>query len=143
MKRLQIAGAVVLVLTTIVLLFSTSRLPRREFELPDGSALRVEKVSFGKQESFKPPQDSFEKLKAFAKAHLPKALAVRIRNPAKRGTQNWNYVATNHPMADALNIWVTRRKAVTGDFDAVNAQHAELVDEHGCVLWMTIGGGEM
>ena len=110
-----------------------------EYKLPDGSVLRVEKVSIGKRESFKIGGPM-----RVAKGRVTDWLAKRWPSrytASSRTTRSWNNNVPVHTNTDALNIWLTRRDAATGKYLDVGYQTAQLTDEHGCIFMATRAGG--
>jgi hypothetical protein len=115
--------------------------PSRNHRLPDGSVLRVERVSFGKRDpTFVPRINVLEDIKAKVASFLPKTWAAKIPLKGFAGGGNWWRWANVHSNEDALHIWITQRDPTNG-FAAVQAGAAEIVDEHGCVYPSTQEGG--
>jgi hypothetical protein len=115
--------------------------PSRSHKLPDGSVLRVEKVSFGKRDqTFVPRINVFEDVKAKLASLLPKKWAAKIPVKVFASNGNWWRWATVHTNEDALHIWIMQRDPTNG-FENVQAGGAVIVDEHGCVYPSSQEGG--
>jgi hypothetical protein len=130
------------ILITIALAWVVSSWPPpRNHRLPDGTVLRVERVSFGPRDpAYAPPVNLFEDWKGTLAAMLPKKWAGAI--PVKKfvSSGNWWMSATVHSNVHSLNVWITRRDLTNG-FAPVQADVAELVDDQGCVYPATQRGG--
>ena len=138
---MALAAAVV---AAVVVLSVLKRPKVPECTLPDGSVLRVEKISFGKRESFR-PGGRMRIVKDWVMDWLAKEWPGRFRAPARNISSWWNN-STVHTNTDALQIWVTRRDPVNGKYLDVSGfgggfRTAQLMDEHGCAFMATQAGG--
>jgi hypothetical protein len=104
--------------------------------MPDGSFIRVEKVTFGKQEDIK-LGGPIEKLKAT----LPASWQAKWPGPKRPGRNfSWRQNAVMHANDDALYIYISRRDPGKG-YRGVEARLAQVVDKDGCVYESTQRGG--
>jgi len=129
------------VLTVPVLLLAFWFLLReqrdRERILPDGTLLRLEQVTFGRQDDFKPGGWRRQLLE-----HLPDWLAKHL-GPAYTSMNTWskgnmNLINTNR---SDLYVWFTRRDPNSGTNLPVQLNVEQILDDHGCPFMMTMDGG--
>jgi hypothetical protein len=139
-KKGWVVVAAILMVTALVWVVC-SWPPTRSHKLPDGSVLRVERVSYGKRDqNFVPRINVFEDIKAKLASFLPKKWAAKIPLKGFAGNGNWWRWAYVHTNEDALHIWITQRDLTNG-FEDVQAGAAVIVDEHGCVYPSSQEGG--
>jgi hypothetical protein len=115
---------------------------RMEYALPDGTVMRVQRVSFGKHELI-PPSTRYEEIKERILNKLPRSLTKRFYTPPAAMRPGWTTSSPPvHTNQDALQIWITRRDPATRKFANVGVTTAQIVDEHGCIFLCTVVGGE-
>jgi len=143
MRTSKIALWLVLFIVTVTALifFFSHRSNPAEFKLADGSIVRLEKVSYGKNEKFMPRGGWLQRLQDEAVAHLPAKWTSGFAYRSQSTSSWWNnsVVRTN---SDALHIWLTRRDPLSGNYLDVKIQSAQLLDEHGCAFIATQCGGD-
>jgi hypothetical protein len=127
--------AVLVLLLAFLFLFREQ--PDRERILPDGSILRLEQVTYGRQHDFKPGG-----WRRQLREHLPDWLAKHL-GPAYTSMSSWakgnmNLADTNRP---DLYIWFTRRDPNSGANLPVQLFAEQILDEHGCPFTMAMDGG--
>jgi hypothetical protein len=138
MRRFILILCGCLVLAAVVGLggFVWSRFGRRDQRLADGSYIRLEKVSFGKEEHIE-LGGLVEKLKA----KLPPSWQAKLPGSTpSRGMSSWYQNTVTHTNEDALYIYISRRTLGKG-YRSVDARFAQLVDEDGCTYAPTQNGG--
>jgi len=137
--------ALFLVLPIVVLAALIFFLSRRsnpvEYKLADGSIVRLEKVTYGKEEKFMLQGGWLQRLRDAAVAYLPNKWANRFAGPFRSNGKWWNNSVV-HTNSDAIHIWVTRRDPLSGNYLDVKINSAQLVDEHGCTFIATQCGGD-
>ena len=135
-KWFWIPAALLFVGVSAALFFSGPNL--RERRVADGTVVRIEKVAFGKRERII-PQSWLDQIKS----KIPPGLLGHFAPPIVAGSRgSWWQNTRAHTNDDALYIYVTRRNTLLGGFTNVDANNAQLVDEHGCVFLSTQAGGE-
>jgi hypothetical protein len=138
MHAVRSKGRVLLLLVVAVGLawYLWRQVKRREYTMPDGTTIRVERVSYGSLEHIQ-LLSPMEKLRAA----LPAALQAKLAGPKPPLlTGSWSRNAVTHPSEDALYIYISRRDR-ENHYGGVNASRAEVVDEDGCVFAATQVGG--
>ena len=116
--------------------------PARDFRLPDGTVLRVERVSFSKQEPmFIPSVNTVDELERKLEGILPKKWAAKLLRSKSTISGSWSTMATLDTN-QSLHIWITRRDRTNG-FAPVLAGEAELIDDDGCAYPALQSGGEV
>ncbi len=140
-SRKWLLAVVAVLLAAGLVLIAIQQNHNREHKLSDGSLLRVEKVSYGKQESFK-IGGRLQELKEQLQKRLPKSWSDRLfKSALPMGGSTWYFTTVIHTNNDALRIWLTRRDPDSGSYQSVNIQSAELLDTHGCPFNTTSAGG--
>jgi hypothetical protein len=130
-----------IVAVAALIFFLLHRSNPTEYKLADGSIVRLEKVSYGKNEKFMPRGGWLQRLQDEAVAHLPNKWTSRFVN-FSRNTSSWWNNSVVHTNSDALHIWITRRDPLSGNYLDVKMNSAQLVDEHGCTFIATQCGGD-
>jgi hypothetical protein len=110
----------------------------QERRLADGSVLKLEKISYGKGDTFK-PGGIVQRLKAI----LPRKFTSKIFkfNPYSGTSRGWSG-NLNDTNKDALSFWFTRRDGSPEGYADVQLGFAEILDEHGCSFFAATAGGE-
>jgi hypothetical protein len=110
----------------------------RERKLPDGSILRLQTVFYGKADGYRP--NFPERMKSIVGQAWTKWVS-KSSAASSSGSRNWYMNATTHVTNDALFLYFNRLDPVTGAYQDVGMQRAEILDEHGCVFLCTQSGG--
>ncbi|EEF57676.1 hypothetical protein Cflav_PD0711 [Pedosphaera parvula Ellin514] len=109
-----------------------------ERKLADGTVLKLEKISYGKSDSFK-PGGLIQQLKAI----LPKKFANMIfKSSPYSGSSRWWSGDLNDTNKNALYFWFTKRDGSFAGYADVQLGFAQILDEHGCIFVAATGGGE-
>jgi len=133
-RSLKLAAVVTLLAIVAALAWTFAARPTRwQQKLPDGTVMRVERVSFGRADPNYYPWSLPDRVKRVVSAALPKRWSTNwalSKTPVSIvGEGIVGKVNTNQ---DALHVWLTRRDATNG-FTNVGVDSAELVDRLGFV----------
>lgn len=107
----------------------------RERIAPDGTILRLEQITYGRQDDFKPGG-----WRRQLREHLPGWLAKYFGQgyTSMSGWTSGHLTDTNLP---ALYVWFTRRDPNSGTNLPVQLFGEQILDEHGCPFTMAVDGG--
>src|SRR5262249_49330460 len=131
-------AVIVFVFTTVLLIGSHHSTEQR---LPDGTTLRLQKVSFGKREPFQ-PSSRLQQLKNKVMVLLQEKWKKTPPKTSGLGRSSWNQLSIIHTNNDALQIWISRYDPVSSRYQDTTIQMAEILDAHGCPFLATQTGGE-
>lgn len=140
-SRIALFLVLPLVAVAALVFFLSHRSNPIEYKLTDGSIVRLEKVSYGKDEKFMPRGGWLRRLQDEAVAHLPSKWTSGFAYGSGVTSSWWNNSVV-HTNSDALHIWITRRDPLSGNYLDVKIQSAQLLDEHGCTFIATQCGGD-
>ncbi|HEX4644834.1 MAG TPA: hypothetical protein VH598_04435, partial [Verrucomicrobiae bacterium] len=107
----------------------------RERIAPDGTILRLEQVTFGRQDDFKPGG-----WRRQLRERLPGWLAKYFGSPYL-SMSSWTSGQLNDTNRPALYIWFTRRDPNSGANLPVQLSAGQILDEHGSVFSVAMEGG--
>ena len=102
---------------------------------PDGTILRLEQVTYGRQDDFKPGG-----WRRQLREHLPDWLA-KYFGPAYMSMSSWMSGSLTDTNLPALYVWFTRREPNSGTNLPVQLFAEQIFDEHGCPFTMALDGG--
>jgi hypothetical protein len=109
----------------------------RDYTMPDGSIISVEKVGYGEQEHIY-LSGTLDRLKAALPPSWQEMFPA-LKLPAIG--RSWHINAVTRTNEDALYIYISRRKPGQGYCAVGTDQFAQLVDEDGCAFVSAVSGG--
>ena len=141
--RHTIIGAIicVILLLAVLALEYAPRGPEQVKKLPDGSVLRLVKVSFGKRDTNYLPMGLLDRIKTKVFQTLPLTWNQRLfKGFVPPGSGGSTSDGTFHTNLDSLHIWITRRDATNG-ISTAGIERGVIVDDQGCEFPSTQSGG--
>src|SRR5882757_9633084 len=103
-SKIAVFLASFVVVVAALLLFLSRRSNPIEWQLGDGSIVRLERVVYGKRDKFMPQGGWLRRLEEAAAAHLPSSWTSRF-NFASRNRGSWWNNTVVHTNSDALQVW--------------------------------------